>query len=244
MIAIQNLPIRRKLTLVILITCSIVLLLACAALAIFEILDFRNTSARTMTVLADVSARNSTAALAFQDDKTAGQILSGLEPEHQVIQAVLYDTTGKLFVGYRRKDSSGTFPSAPGPDGVRFTSGHLDLVRPVILNDKRIGTIFLQSDQRGMYDRMRLFGGMTALVLLGSVILTLILSARLQAPISRPILMLADTARIIAERKDYSVRAVKEEQHELGILTDAFNQMLTGIEEREKALAAANQSLR
>jgi PAS domain S-box-containing protein len=95
-----------------------------------------------------------------------------------------------------------------------------------------------------MYDRMRLFGGMTALVLLGSVILTLILSARLQAPISRPILMLADTARIIAERKDYSVRAVKEEQHELGILTDAFNQMLTGIEEREKALAAANQSLR
>ena len=52
-----DIPVRRKLTLVILLTCTTVLLLACAVLAAYELITFRRTMARDMTVLADVLGR-------------------------------------------------------------------------------------------------------------------------------------------------------------------------------------------
>jgi signal transduction histidine kinase/ActR/RegA family two-component response regulator len=66
----------------------------------------------------------------------------------------------------------------------------------------------------------------------------------LQRPISEPILALAETARVVADGKDYSIRAVPHGRDETGLLTDAFNQMLAGIAERENALRLANESLR
>ena len=89
-----------------------------------------------------------------------------------------------------------------------------------------------------------LFGGIAALVLLGSCVVALVLSAPLQRPISEPILALTKTARVIAERKDYTVRAAAQGRGEVGVLTDAFNQMLAGIAEREQALSATNEALR
>ena len=68
---LRDLPIRRKLTLVILATCSVVLLLACGVLAGSQMLDFRRSMVRDNTVLADVLAKNTQAALAFQDENAA-----------------------------------------------------------------------------------------------------------------------------------------------------------------------------
>src|SRR5207245_4037958 len=50
------------------------------------------------------------------------------------------------------------------------------------------------------------------------------------------ILTLATTAHAIADRRDYSVRATRGANDELGLLTDAFNQMLTRIDEQDRAL--------
>ena len=47
---------------------------------------------------------------------------------------------------------------------------------------------------------------------------------------------MAGTAKAISDRKDYSVRACKVGEDELGLLTDAFNHMLNQIQERDTAL--------
>src|SRR3569833_2875533 len=65
----------------------------------------------------------------------------------------------------------------------------------------------------------------------GAVIAALVLANRLQKRISEPIITIANTARIVSERRDYSVRAPKLSPDELGVLTDAFNEMLTRIEQ-------------
>ena len=83
---------------------------------------------------------------------------------------------------------------------------------------------------------LELFAGMGVFVLFGSILVAFGLSARLQQPISGPIRALAETAHQIAERKDYSVRATSIGRDETGLLTTAFNQMLDGIQERERAL--------
>ena len=82
-----------------------------------------------------------------------------------------------------------------------------------------------------MYERFRLYGSIAALVMVGSFLLAYFLSRILQRRISQPILALAETAKAISDRRDYSVRATKLGEDELGLLTDAFNQMLTQIHE-------------
>jgi signal transduction histidine kinase/ActR/RegA family two-component response regulator len=76
------------------------------------------------------------------------------------------------------------------------------------------------------------------------VLVALGVGSRLQRLISGPILALAHTAQAIAEKQDFSVRAQTQGRGEVGLLTHAFNQMLSGIEERDTALIQANQTLR
>src|SRR5439155_11216546 len=87
-----------------------------------------------------------------------------------------------------------------------------------------------------MYARFRLYGGIVVLVMAVCCLVAYGISSVLQKTISQPILALADTAKAISERKDYTVRAPKVGEDELGLLTDAFNQMLYQIHERDSDL--------
>lgn len=240
---LRDLPIKQQVTLVILLTCSATLLLACGALAAYQVVDFRRALVRDMTVLADVLAKNTRAALAFQDDSAARETMQALQAEPYVTAACLYTRDGRQFAAYTRVGMPPGIPVKPAAASYRFEAGSLALFRPVVLNEKDIGTIFVRASLQAIYDRVQLFGGMAALVLVGSVFAAFILSSRLQRPISRPILALAETARDVAERKDYSVRAVRQGGGEIGLLTTAFNQMLSRIEERDSALRTANEAL-
>ncbi len=70
-------PIRQKLTLVIMVTCGAVLLLACGLLGAYQVYEFREAMVRDTTVLADVLARNTQAALAFQDEECGATDAAG-----------------------------------------------------------------------------------------------------------------------------------------------------------------------
>ncbi len=240
---LRDLPLKRKLTLIILLTCSCVLLLACGVLAIYQLFDFRQNLVHDTTVLANVLGQNTRAALAFQDNNAAQQTLSALESEPNVSAACLYSADGSQFAAYARTGTRNILPAKPEKDGHRFERGHLILFRPVILNNKRIGTIFLQADLRGVYGRLQVFGGIALLVLFGSFFVAFAISTPLQRPISRPILALAETARQIATDKNYAVRVPPQGRNEIGQLTEAFNQLLGSIEERDTALRATNESL-
>ena len=232
-----NLPLKRKLTLAILFTCAVVLLLACAVLAVYELYDFRQTTVRDSVLLADVLANNTQAALAFQDESTAKQTLGALQAEPDVSAACLYTAAGDVFASYTRQHgANGMFSDKPGPDGHRFEGGHLLVFRPVMLNGRRIGTIFVRMDLQGLYVRLELFLGIAALVLVGSCLTALVVSSRFQRPILRPILALEETVRRITTQKDYAVRAPAQGKNEVGSLTDSFNQLLASIEERDFAL--------
>src|SRR5437867_3674538 len=68
-------------------------------------------------------------------------------------------------------------------------------------------------------------------------------SARLHKFVTEPILSLAHTANDVSRGKDYSIRAVKQTEDELGALVDAFNEMLTQIETRDANLRDRTQEL-
>jgi signal transduction histidine kinase/ActR/RegA family two-component response regulator len=73
--------------------------------------------------------------------------------------------------------------------------------------------------------------------------LAYIISARLQKIISRPILDLVETAAQVSDKKDYSVRAAKGSDDEIGLLISTFNHMLEQIEQHQSDLQDINVQL-
>jgi signal transduction histidine kinase/ActR/RegA family two-component response regulator/uncharacterized membrane protein affecting hemolysin expression len=214
-----------------------VLLLTVTSLFAYDFVTFRQTSQRQLDTLGRAIAANSTAALAFDNPDDAGTVLSAFEVDPHVAHAALYRLDGRLFAVYPSKARAGV-PARLQADatGFRFEHGALIDVLPVSEGNRRMGTLFLQSDLRAIYDRIRLYAGIVALVVCASAALAYALSRRLQHRISSPILTLAQTAIAISTRHDYSVRADKAGVYELDQLTDAFNHMLGTIQKSEARL--------
>src|SRR5439155_22482288 len=132
----------------------------------------------------------------------------------------------------------------PGKEGFRFEHRNLLFTMPVRQSGKSIGTLFLRYNLLPLYKRFALYGGIVALVMITSFGLAVLVSNALQERISKPILALAETAREVSVRKDFSVRAQKFSNDELGLLTDAFNEMLEQIHNRDEALLESQERLR
>ncbi len=235
--AFEDLPIRRKLMTIMLGTSGVVLLLVCSVFLGYEVLAFRTSSVQQLSTLGDVIAANSTAALAFDNRDDASEVLAALAAERHIVAACLYDNQGRLFARYSAGSADAAFPARPGTDGYRFEYGHLAGFAPVIqVKGRRLGTLYLRSDLGALYDRLRLYAVISILVIAGSSMVAYILSRKLQKQISGPILALAETAKAVSERRDYSVRASTFGRDEMGTLTAAFNEMLAQIQEQNLAL--------
>lgn len=239
----RNAPIRRKLQSVILLTCVTVLLLIVSAYLVLEYYSFRKSEQNTVVILGKVIASNSTAALAFDSQKDALEILGALKTNSHVLAACLYDKDGKIFATYRPSNSNASFPEIPSWDGYRFQNGNLEGFTDVMQEDKKLGTLYIKSDLEALYEQLRHYAAIGLLLLLGSVLVAFLLSRFLQKSISEPILALEQTARAISENRDYSVRATQYGNDEMGSLTKAFNRMLMQIQDQNMEIMSFNQNL-
>jgi CheY-like chemotaxis protein/signal transduction histidine kinase/HAMP domain-containing protein len=240
---LKDLPIQKKLLRVIFLISGVVLFVTCATFFVYEFYSFRQSSKEKLSTIGKIISTNSTAALAFESHDDAREILSALKAEPHIIAACLYDKDGKLFSQYPANYDINALPAKPEAQGYHFFSSHLEGFQPVVEGNQRLGTLYLKSDLGVMYERFKLYGITSAFVIIISLILSFILSRILQSSISNPILALAEIAKIISNQKDYSVRATKLGNDELGSLTDAFNEMLIQIQEQNQTLSEFNQKL-
>ena len=242
--AFQDLPIKNKVMSVIMLTSVSALLLTTTAFMLYDLLTYRQAVLDHLQTLASLTADNSTAPLAFKNEKEGRETLASLHADPHVLAAALYDQQGQLFVRYPPERPFVDFPLQPGPLGDFREGGYRSFFVPVIQEGKRQGTLYMKADLGAVYSRLRLYLGISLLVLAGSVLLALAISNSLQRRITEPILALAEAARVVSERNDYSVRAEKMSRDELGVLTDAFNQMLRRIEDQTVALRQNEEQLR
>jgi PAS domain S-box-containing protein len=235
--------IQRKLMRVILVTCGTVLLLTCAAFFIYEFITYRDIARREISTLGEIVSANASASLAFDHREDADEILGALKAQKNLQAACLYDNAGNLFAVYPQQTDTSKLPPTLGETGYSFGSNHLEGFHPVMMGNRRVGTLYLRSDMNPVYHRFLLYGLIAFVFTSVTFIITFFISKRLQRSISQPVLELAETARIVSEQRDYSVRATKRTHDELGILTDAFNHMLTQIQLQSDEINALNANL-
>lgn len=229
---------------IILITCGTVVLLGYAAYIGQEYYSFKRDTADQLSTISKMIAANSTAALAFRNAADAEEILSSLRVEPHVLQGILFDDKGEILARYSANDSLSRAPeSLPEWMGTRFTDGRAAHIEPVVLDNRPLGMLYLQLDMSVIYERFILYLGIAGCILAVSFILAFLFSTRMQKNLTTPILDLAGTARIISEQRNFSLRAKKYYEDEIGVLTEAFNKMLVRIEHQNQEIVSFNQDL-
>jgi len=239
----RNLPIKHKLRLLIMATVSCALMLACAALLVYDQIAARNSMRNDLDVLAEIFSANSTAALSFNDRPAAEELLSTLQAKQHITSAFLYEPDGMVFARYRREGAAGREVEPPPVDRTWFEGDRLIAFKSVWLKGQKIGAVCLKSDLEELHDRLRRFAGIVLAILTATALLALLLSSRLQGIILQPIVHLAEVARTVSLEKNYGLRAVKQADDDLGQLTDTFNQMLVEIERRDEELTGHRDQL-
>ena len=235
----RDLSLRRKLTLLVTLTSGLVLTLAILVLVVYDLRSLKRETEDDLRSLARVIGSNSTAALSFDDPRTAGEILGGLVAKHLVISACLYDAKGRPFAAYHRHGAErDVLPARPLSDSYLTEGTQVLLFQDVRLDEELIGTLYLKGDLGHMRSRFQAYLVVVVLVMVGSLVLAGVLSSRWQRQISDPILRLAAAAGSVAKSKDYAVRVASPAGGELRILTDAFNDMLAEIQQRDHDLKA------
>ncbi|MCI0536898.1 MAG: PAS domain-containing protein [Verrucomicrobiales bacterium] len=241
---LQNIPIKRKLTLITMLTSGVALLLTCAAFVAYEQVTFRHSMELDLQVLTDIFDDNVTPGLAFNDPKSIEQVLNSLDAHPALIAAAVYDNQGAVVAKHRRANLTADFRvPAPRATGTQFHHDRLESFREVFLAGERIGTIYIASDLSQLHARFWRYGIIVTAVLAVSALVAFVLSAKLQHIISGPIIHLATVAANVATDKNYSVRALKQGEDELGRLIDAFNEMLNQIQSRDSAVREARDNL-
>lgn len=221
-----------------------VLLPAFLVLFCFQVYTLKQHSLHELAVVGEMTAHNCTAAVMFKDEDVGAQILGGLKTMPQIV-------SGQLdLADHQRLASFGTYKdefeikAAGLTSGFRIKGERILLAQPVVVAGKREGTLYLLADLHKMTAQLlTLYSSIFALVLAVSLIAAFGLSKQFLHFLTEPILRLAGVARTVAEHRDYSVRAAKSYGDEVGVLTDAFNQMLAQIQTQDSALRGSEEKL-
>jgi len=247
MLNLRDYSIRKKLTWICMLTSGAVLVLASAAFLAYEWTAFRGELLARLSTQAQIVGSNSAAALLFQDQPAAEQTLAALKAEPEIRAAAIYNREGRLFASYSRPgaQAESSLPRVAGlqADRESFEGGNLVLLRQIVQNGEGLGTVYIQSDLQGMGRRVRRYVVILLLILGASFLASFVIASRLQSLIAQPVLELAETAKIVSQGRDYSVRARPGNRDEVGLLIETFNQMLAQIEERDVELGKGREQL-
>ncbi|MDQ2657860.1 MAG: ATP-binding protein [Bacteroidota bacterium] len=239
----ENRPIREKLMMGMLVTSSVVLFVACAIYFIYEYVSFKTALVEQTAILGEMCAANSTAALMFGDAGDAQSVLSALSADPNIVSAILVNDLDTILATYPEGLSVSPDSIPNFQAGFHFNSSRLEGFVPVIHDGEEIGALYITAKMDAIYDRLQLYSVIALGVIVLSLFVSYLLSVTIQRNISRSILSLVRAADIVSNEKNYSIRAQKYDNDEIGTLTNTFNNMLHEIEKQNDQITAFNQDL-
>lgn len=241
---LAKLSIKSKLVLISMLVSSAAMLLAGGALVTYEWFAFRQRMVADLSTQAEMVADNCTGALSFNDPSDAAEVLESLQAKAPIAFACLYRNNGTVFATYERRGVKRGAAPEPQREGYRFNEDSLVMFRQVVHGGRPIGTLYLQSDLSELSVFLRRSTIVLALMMLLTALVAYVLSSKLQEVVSKPIFHLAKIAETVSQNEDYSVRATKDSEDELGVLTDTLNDMLARVQNRDAALRQSEEKYR
>ena len=223
--------IRAKLVGVVLLTTLVALGVALGSMVAIDLNASQQLWIDDMSTQADLLGQSSATALAFDDAKVARENLALLHYRPQVRAAAVYDAKGRLFATYAAPGEPARFPASPQADGIVVDAQGLVLFKRISDKGENLGTVYLRSVD-GLRDRIRGYVGIAVGLAVLAMLVAGALSFWLQRLVTRPILAIDAIAGDVVEQGDYSRRAARISNDEVGRLVDSFNRMMAETESR------------
>jgi signal transduction histidine kinase len=231
--------IRQKLQAIVIFTTSVALTLSLIGNVAGDAWEFHRTLIADMATQSELLGRMTIPALTFDDAKLAADNLKIFEIRSNAHAAAIYNNRGQLFATYTAPGRKEYFPIAPETDGVRIEGKELIVFKRIVSDGNLHGTVYLRAN----YDLTATIVEDTAIsaaVWILALFVAILMIARLEQVVTRPISAVAEIARQVVEQRDYSRRVEKTSHDEVGELVTSFNDMLIEIERRTKELEASN----
>ena len=233
--------VRLKLMAVTLASTLAALLFAVAAMVAYDLHLYHKSWLADLRTQASLLGRTTAVALAFDDPRVAQENLELLRHRPKIRAGAIYDARGRLFASFSHA-AQDDFPRLPEPDSARV-DGDQVVVFQRVANDREIlGTVYVRAEYE-LYERLLGYLGIAVLVTALAVLFGYPFFRWLERAVSGPLLAIAGTAAEVSAMRNFSLRAQKQTQDEIGLLAESFNTMLAEIERATGELEARNAEL-
>jgi signal transduction histidine kinase len=234
---------RRKLMVVVLATTCVALLLSATALLVYELRSYQKNWLDDLSTQARIIANASGPALNFDDQKAVNENLSLLRLRPQITLAAVYRNDGRLFASYVHPSAAeAAVPVLAPRPGIIIENDRVEVVQLIRENDQLVGTVYLRS-RYDILGRLADYMLILAAVMATSLLVAALVSQRLQRSVTGPVLHVAQVAQNVLAERNFSLRAQKTSDDEVGTLVQAFNNMLDEVAKRTEALEQSNNHL-
>jgi len=252
---LHNWSIGSKLILLSLTTSLIGLLAAISAIAAYDQYSLRSVLREEFSVLANVIANRSSAAVVFEDASLAQNNLSALQYRSSILLGCIYrnvntdspeQTQKPVLLSSFRGETDNKCPEIATPSQQLINIGQrtLEVTQPITLDNANVGVLYLVSSLDETYNRLQQKLLIMIPVLILAAAISVLIGILLSRHISHPLKMLGKAAALVAEYDNYSIRADKFSNDEVGQVVDSFNHMLSVIEREDAHLRESEEKFR
>ncbi|WP_250654820.1 ATP-binding protein [Alkalimarinus coralli] len=251
MFGVKYLPIKKKLTMVIMTSTLLAVVLLSAVFIAYEYVSLRNNMIKEFSTTSKIIANRSHAAILFSDTATLQENVDSLKIHGDVEATCLYSEVDDILAHFNKnpeyKDSKSTSlsgcPDHPSRNLNHFDERYYQVSQPIVVDGDPMGLLYIRVSLGSLNKHLSTYVIATGIFSLLIIFTVFIISSFLQNYITTPLLLLKDTASQVTKKKDYSLRATKESHDEIGDLVDTFNTMLSTIQEQNHIITEDAEGL-
>ena len=240
---LRDLPLARKLALILATTTGTAVLLATLIFSAGGIYRQYRDSENRLQTLARLTSQASRGALAFADDSAAQALLAALRAEPDVVHARLFDAAGRELATYSAPREAPQRAGLAAQAVDRLLPTRLRIVQPVEMGHDRVGAVEIEADITSTWLEFGVGLLLATVVAALAAGVAVRFGLRLRGRIIAPLFELAEAAGTVVRNQRYDIRVATAGKDEIGRLVEEVNRMLGEIETRDLALQAHRDNL-
>ncbi|MGB6135292.1 MAG: ATP-binding protein, partial [Shewanella sp.] len=205
---------------------------------------------QNLTVLSDIVASNSLAAVIFNDPSSAEKTLSALVAQPDIVHAVIYDALGEVFAVYQGKNGTDKPQLEAINNLTSLKQKHLSLdtvgvhsYTPLVSEGEFLGVLYITDNMNTLSKQLDEYLLLVFSTGVSAFMASVLVMLWLQSLFTKPLNTLLSVIEQISNKKDYSQRVHIESNDEFSKLADSFNVMIAEVDARGQQLETINHEL-
>ncbi len=219
------------------LTLLITALFAFAGFLLIAEYKYRNTELlRESTLQANLVSDYIITPLLFLDQMGAKEVLTKLNDVPRINAAVIYDQKGRIFTHHIINGKERVFVSKTdiSANKNKYVDDEVIITKPIVRNETNYGAVVIYVSTKEITTQLLMYTAFLMLIVVFLIVLSLFVIYKIQNYVTTPIIDLAKTAQEISLSENYTLRAEKIYDDEVGNLYDDFNFMLDKIEQNAR----------